>query len=224
MVRWNHPEKGLISPGAFIPLAEETGLIIPIGEFVLLEAAKQSVIWQKTRQISIPISVNLSSRQFMQPSLVENIKKIIDETEINPELLELEITESMSMDIERSLEVLLDLKSLGVRISVDDFGTGYSSLNYLRQLPVDTVKIDKSFINDMTSDANDEAIVATIINMGHNLNLTVIAEGVETEEQLKYLQKLECDEIQGYFYSKPIPPSEFENKFLVQGNLSEVTS
>jgi EAL domain-containing protein (putative c-di-GMP-specific phosphodiesterase class I) len=136
------------------------------------------------------------------------------ETRVDPALIELEITESMSMDMERSLEILVDLKRLGVKISVDDFGTGYSSLNYLRKLPVDTVKIDKSFINDMTFDANDEAIVATIINMGHNLNLSVIAEGVETEEQMKYLQKLECDEIQGYFYSKPIPAMEFEEKFF----------
>ena len=214
LVRWIHPEKGLISPGEFIPLAEETGLIISIGEFVLREAAKQCVIWQTTKETSIPISVNLSTRQFLQPTLVSNIEKIIEETGINPKLLELEITESMSMDIERSLDILLDLKKLGVQISVDDFGTGYSSLNYLRQLPIDRVKIDKSFINDMTVDENDEAIVATIINMGHNLKLSVIAEGVETEEQLKYLQKYDCDEIQGYYYSKPIPAEDFEKKFI----------
>lgn len=214
LVRWIHPEKGLISPGDFIPLAEETGLIISIGEFVLREAAKQSVIWQTTKETSIPISVNLSTRQFLQPTLVNNIEKIIEETGINPKLLELEITESMSMDIEKSLEILLDLKKLGVQISVDDFGTGYSSLNYLRRLPIDRVKIDKSFINDMTVDEIAEAIVATIINMGHNLKLSVIAEGVETKEQLKYLQKYDCDEIQGYYYSKPIPAEDFEKKFI----------
>ena len=214
LVRWIHSEKGLISPGEFIPLAEETGLIIPIGEFVLREAAKQCVIWQTTKETSIPISVNLSTRQFFQPKLVNTIEKIIEETGINPKLLELEITESMSMNIEKSLDILLDLKKLGVQISVDDFGTGYSSLNYLRQLPIDRVKIDKSFINDMTVDENDEAIVETIINMGHNLKLSVIAEGVETEEQLQYLQKYDCDEIQGYFYSKPIPAEDFEKKFI----------
>lgn len=219
LVRWIHPERGLISPGEFIPLAEETGLIISIGEFVLREAAKQCVLWQTTRDASIPISVNLSTRQFLQPTLIGNIEKIIQETGINPELLELEITESMSMDIERSLGILQDLKKLGVQISVDDFGTGYSSLNYLRQLPIDRVKIDKSFINDMTIDETDEAIVATIINMGHNLKLSVIAEGVETEEQLKYLQKYDCDEIQGYYYSKPIPAKDFENKFIQPSGL-----
>lgn len=219
LIRWIHPEKGLIPPGDFIPLAEETGLIISIGEFVLREAAKQAVVWQYTNDTSIPISVNLSTRQFFQPTLVSDIGKIIKETGINPELLELEITESMSMDIEKSLGILLDLKKLGVQISVDDFGTGYSSLNYLRQLPIDRVKIDKSFINDMTVDENDAAIVASIINMSHNLKLSVIAEGVETEEQLKYLQKYDCDEIQGYYYSKPIPIGDFEKKYI--NNLGE---
>lgn len=214
LVRWIHPEKGLISPGTFIPLAEETGLIISIGEFVLREAAKQCVIWQTTKETSLSVSVNLSIRQFLQPTLISNIKKIIEETGINPKLLELEITESMSMDIERSLAILLDLKKLGIQISVDDFGTGYSSLNYLRRLPIDRVKIDKSFINDMTINEHDKAIVATIINMSHNLKLSVIAEGVETEEQLMYLQKYDCDEIQGYYYSKPIPAEEFEEKFI----------
>lgn len=214
LIRWNHPEKGLLPPGKFIPLAEETGLILSIGEFVLREAAKQCVLWQTENGISIPISVNLSIRQFLQPTLVSNVQKIIKETGINPALLELEITESMSMDIEQSLDIILDLKRLGVQISVDDFGTGYSSLNYLRQLPVDRVKIDKSFINDMTVDENDEALVATIINMAHNLKLSVIAEGVETEEQLKSLQKYDCDEVQGYYYSKPIPAADFEGKFI----------
>lgn len=214
LVRWIHPEKGLISPGDFIPLAEETGLIISIGEFVLREAAKQCVLWQSVMETPISIAVNLSTRQFLQPTLVSTIEKIIKETGINPKLLELEITERMSMDIERSLNILLDLKKLGVQISVDDFGTGNSSLNYLRQLPIDRVKIDNSFINDMTVDENAEAIVATIINMGHNLKLSITAEGVETEEQLKYLQKYNCDEIQGYYYSKPIPSVDFEKKFI----------
>lgn len=224
LIRWIHPEKGLIPPGDFIPLAEETGLIFSIGEFVLREAAKQCVIWQNTKEKSIPISVNLSIRQFLQPTLVSDIKKIINETGINPELLELEITESMSMDIGRSLEILQDLKKLGVQISVDDFGTGYSSLNYLRQLPIDRVKIDKSFINDMTVDENDEAIVATIINMAHNLKLSVIAEGVETKEQLQSLQKYECNEVQGYYYSKPIPAEDFEKKFITSSKTGEYSA
>lgn len=214
LVRWQHPEKGMISPGDFIPFAEESGLIISIGEYVLREAAKQSILWQTTKNMTIPISVNLSTRQFFQPTLIRDIARIIENTGIDPALLELEITETMSMNIERSLNILLDLKKLGVQISVDDFGTGYSSLNYLRELPIDRVKIDKSFINDMTIDENDAAIVASIINMSHNLKLGVIAEGVETEEQLKHLQKYGCDEIQGYYYSKPIPAEDFENKFI----------
>lgn len=213
LVRWNHPDKGLMAPGSFIPQAEETGLIIQIGEFVLRQACKQCVTWQSIGFPPIPISVNLSTRQFLQPKLVSNIEKVIKETGINPELLELEITESMSMDMSGSLIILQELKELGVRISVDDFGTGYSSLNYLRQLPIDRVKIDKSFINDMTVDPNNEAIVATIINMAHNLKLSVTAEGAETEEQVKYLQKHLCDEIQGYYFSKPIPAKEFEMKY-----------
>lgn len=213
LVRWNHPDKGLMAPGSFIPQAEETGLIIQIGEFVLRQACKQCVTWQSIGFPPIPISVNLSTRQFLQPTLVSNIEKVIKETGINPELLELEITESMSMDMSGSLIILQELKELGVRISVDDFGTGYSSLNYLRQLPIDRVKIDKSFINDMTVDPNNEAIVATIINMAHNLKLSVTAEGAETEEQVKYLQKHLCDEIQGYYFSKPIPAKEFEMKY-----------
>lgn len=214
LIRWIHPKKGFISPGKFIPLAEETGLIIEIGEFVLREAAKQCVTWQKTKGVALPISVNLSVRQFFQQTLISNIKSIIQEVGIDPALLELEITESMSMDIDISLEILDDLKKIGVQISVDDFGTGYSSLNYLRRLPIDRVKIDKSFINDMTIDENDSAIVNSIIMMSHNLKLSVIAEGVETEEQLNHLKKYNCDEIQGYYFSKPIPADEFESKFI----------
>ncbi|WP_071393971.1 EAL domain-containing protein [Bacillus tuaregi] len=210
LVRWMHPEQGLISPEHFIPQAEETGLIVQIGEVVMKQACQQCVTWQKQGLPPIPVSVNLSPHQFLQSTLVSNIEKIIRDTGINPELLELEITESMSMDITRSIIILQELKALGVRIVVDDFGTGYSSLNYLRQLPIDTVKIDKSFIRDMTIDKNNEAIVATIINMAHNLNLSVTAEGAETEEQVKYLKRYLCDNIQGYYFSRPIPANDFE--------------
>ncbi|WP_338448938.1 EAL domain-containing protein [Niallia oryzisoli] len=213
LVRWIHPEKGLIPPQTFIPQAEETGLIISIGEFVLLQACHQCVTWQKMGLPPIPVSVNLSPHQFLQASLVSNIEKIIKKTGINPELLELEITESMSMDINRSIVILQELKDLGVHIVVDDFGTGYSSLNYLRKLPIDTVKIDKTFINDMTIDQNNEAIVATIITMAHNLKLTVTAEGAETEEQVKYLKRYLCDNVQGYYFSKPLPATEFETLY-----------
>lgn len=213
LVRWRHPVKGLISPSRFIPQAEETGLIVPIGEFVLREAVNQCTIWQSKGLPPIPISVNLSSRQLLQTNLVSSIEKILSDSNINPELLELEITESMSMDIDRSLEILQDLKELGVRISVDDFGTGYSSLSYLRRLPIDRVKIDQSFIKDMTLNPSNQALVSTIINMAHNLHLVVTAEGVETMEQASHLQGNQCDEIQGYYFSKPLPADEFEKQF-----------
>lgn len=213
LIRWNHPTKGLITPGYFIPQAEETGLIVPIGEFVLREATKQCVVWQSMSLPPIPISVNLSSRQLLQTNLVSSIEKILIETNINPNLLELEITESMSMDIDRSLEILDELKQLGVQISVDDFGTGYSSLSYLRRLPIDRVKIDQSFIRDMTLNPSNQTLVSTIINMAHNLNLVVTAEGVETFEQAQHLQGNNCDEIQGFYFSKPIPAEDFVKQY-----------
>ena len=213
LVRWLHPEKGLIFPGDFIPLAEETGLIISIGEMVLREACKQCKTWQSQGFPPIPVSVNLSIRQFLQPTLAKEIKQILIETNIDPGLLELEITESMSMDLAQSLPILEELKSLGIRISVDDFGTGYSSLNYLLQLPIDHVKIDKSFVQNLGENQKNKTIVTTIITMAHNLYLTVTAEGAETIEQVQFLQNNQCDMIQGYYYSKPIPASEFENDF-----------
>ena len=169
LVRWLHPEKGLIFPGDFIPLAEETGLIISIGEMVLREACKQCKTWQSQGFPPIPVSVNLSIRQFLQPTLAKEIKQILIETNIDPGLLELEITESMSMDLAQSLPILEELKSLGIRISVDDFGTGYSSLNYLLQLPIDHVKIDKSFVQNLGENQKNKTIVTTIITMAHNL-------------------------------------------------------
>ena len=213
LVRWMSPNRGLVSPAEFIPLAEETGLIIQIGEFVLREACRQCVSWQSLGLPAIPVSVNLSIRQLLQSKLVSSVKKILTETGINSELLELEITESLTMDIDKSIEILKGLKGLGVRISVDDFGTGYSSLNYLRHLPIDRVKIDQSFVKDMTLNPSNEAIVDTIITMAHNLKLMVTAEGVETEEQLRALESYKCDEIQGYYFSKPLSATDFEIRF-----------
>jgi EAL domain-containing protein (putative c-di-GMP-specific phosphodiesterase class I) len=207
------PNKRINHTCHFIPQAEETGLIVPIGEFVLREAAVQCTAWQSMGLPPIPISVNLSSRQLLQTNLVSSIEKIIKETNFNPKLLELEITESMSMDIDRSLEILQELKMLGVHISVDDFGTGYSSLSYLRRLPIDRVKIDQSFIKDMTLNPSNQTLVSTIINMAHNLNLVVTAEGVETREQARHLQVNNCDEIQGYYFSKPLPAEEFLKQY-----------
>jgi diguanylate cyclase (GGDEF)-like protein len=213
LVRWISPEKGVISPASFIPQAEETGLIVPIGEFVLREAAQQCVDWQAKGLPPIPISVNLSYRQLLQTNLVTSIETILNDTGIDPELIELEITESMSIDLDRSLEILAELKELGVKISVDDFGTGYSSLSYIRRLPIDRVKIDQSFVRDMDLIPSNKALVSTIITMAHNLNLVVTAEGVETADQVTYLQLQTCDEIQGYYFSKPIPAQDFECQY-----------
>lgn len=213
LIRWLSPHKGIVPPGVFIPFAEETGLIVPIGEYVLREACNQCVTWQKKGIPPIKIAVNLSTRQLLQSNLHATVASIINESGIQPDLIELEITESMTMDIERSLEILNKLKQLGVKISVDDFGTGYSSLNYIRRLPIDRVKIDQSFIREMTKDPNSKALVSTIITMAQNLQLSVTAEGVETIEQVKYLQQQRCDEIQGYYFSKPLPAAEFQAKY-----------
>lgn len=210
LVRWNHPTRGLISPGEFIPLAEETGLIVPMGEIILRKACMQSLRWQNSLMPPVPISVNLSTRQFLQSNLVSVIAEILKETGINSLLVELEITESMTMDETRAIAILTELKKLGVRISIDDFGTGYSSLNYLRKLPIDCLKIDRSFIQDIYLSPNSAAIVSTIITMGHNLNLNVIAEGVEDEEHASFLQQQNCDEVQGYYFSKPLSAEALE--------------
>lgn len=213
LVRWIHPEKGPISPEKFIPIAEETGLIIPIGYYVLKTACKQIVEWQKKGLPPLSVSVNLSTKQFMKSDLVDMIKQIIYETGVEPTLLELEITESMTIDIKHAITVLNDLKSLGITISVDDFGTGYSSLNYLNMLPIDRLKIDRTFIKDITKNEENRAIVQTIIHIANNLNLKVIAEGVELEEQAMILKENNCDEIQGYFFSHPLSADEFEKNF-----------
>lgn len=208
LVRWQHPVRGLVPPDMFIPLAEETGLIVPLGEYVLRTAVKQAVEWHKSGEPFQCISVNLSTRQFLQSNLVETVRSIIDETGIDPSYLDLEITESMTMDFERAIPILKELKRLGVMVSIDDFGTGYSSLAYLRELPIDCLKIDRSFITDIVANEDNAAIVTTIINMAHNLHLNVIAEGVETEEQVALLQQKHCQVVQGYYFSKPLPADE----------------
>ncbi|MET1030094.1 PAS domain S-box protein [Domibacillus tundrae] len=212
LIRWNHPEQGMISPVAFIPFAEETGLIIPIGEWALHTACKQQKAWQE-KGFSPVMAVNLSARQFTQSNFVHTVAAILKETGLEPQYLELEITESMTLDIERTISTLQQLKNLGVHISIDDFGTGFSSLNYLKQFPVDTLKIDQSFVRELYNNPNDETIVKTIISMAHNLNLNVVAEGIETKEQLVFLQEHLCNEGQGYFFSKPLPANELENIF-----------
>jgi len=211
LVRWQHPKLGLVSPAEFIPLAEETGLIAPIGEWVLRTACAQNKIWQESGLRHLRVSVNLSLRQFRQADLVEVIEHALAETGLAPECLELELTESSMMhDAPQAVETLNRLRKLGIRISIDDFGSGYSSLSYLKHLPIDVLKIDQTFVRDMNTDPNDAAIVMAIITLAHSLNLKAIAEGVETQEQFNMLRLLRCDEVQGYLFSKPVPPEAFE--------------
>ncbi|WP_050182692.1 EAL domain-containing protein [Domibacillus robiginosus] len=212
LLRWNHPEWGLLSPASFISFAEETGLIIPIGKWVIYHACKQNKRWHQKGYATV-IAVNLSVRQLMQPDIVEIIADVLQETELDPHYLEIEITGSITAGAERILVTLQRLKDLGVQISIDDFGTEFSSLHYLKQFPVDTLKIDQSFIRELRHNPNEEAIVKNIILMAHNLKLNVIAEGIETEEQLVFLQQHLCDEGQGYFFSSPLPAERAEKTF-----------
>lgn len=213
LIRWNHPELGLIYPDKFIKLAEETGLITQIGEWVIEQACIQNKKWQLSGISPIKIAVNLSTQQFLKQNLVCFVKEVLDRTKLAPEYLVLEITESMTMDFDYSLKVLEELKSIGVHISIDDFGTGYSSLSYLKKFPIDYLKIDRSFVMDIMDDKNDANIVKAIITLAHNLDLQVIAEGVETIEQLEFLKKYNCHIIQGYFFSKPISSAQFEQNY-----------
>ncbi len=208
LLRWNHPEQGLIQPEAFIPLAEETQLIVPIGAWVLRTAIKQMKAWHDAGHAWLRVAVNLSPRQFQDRELVATIEKILADTGFPPQFLDLEITESTAMqNAELSLAILKRLKEMGIRISIDDFGTGYSSLSYLKRFPIDTVKIDQDFVRDLTPD--DAAIITAVISMARALNLRVIAEGVETEEQLAFLRREQCGEMQGFLYSQPLSADEF---------------
>jgi diguanylate cyclase (GGDEF)-like protein len=206
LVRWRHPQLGLISPAEFIPLAEDTGLIVPIGEWVLKHACSQNKSWQDQGFAPIQMAVNICARQFHDQDLAQTVIRILDDTNLEPQHLELELTESSIMqNAEFAASVLSSLKAMGVNISIDDFGTGYSSLASLKRLPIDALKIDKSFVMDATTDPDDASLVMAIITLAHNLRLKVIAEGVETEEQLRFLHLLRCDEIQGFLFSKPLP-------------------
>ncbi len=221
LVRWEHPQHGLLSPAHFIPLAEETGLIVPVGEWILATACRQTRAWQQAGFPPLRIAVNLSARQFLQPELVETILRILQETELDPHFLELEITESVLMkDINMTIMILRWFKKKGIQIAVDDFGTGYSSLTYLKRFPIDTLKIDQTFVRDCLSNQDNATLVAAINSLAKALRLRVIAEGVETEGQLHFLMGLQCEEIQGYFFSKPVPPEEFEQLLRTEKQLS----
>ncbi len=219
LVRWQHPELGVISPAQFIPLAEETGLIVMIGRWVLKTACAQNVAWLAQGLPPVCMAVNLSARQFFDEHLIDDVAATLQETGMPPELLEMEITEGMVMqDAERAIRILSAIKALGVRLAIDDFGVGYSSLAQIKRFPIDTLKVDSSFIRDIPANPEDRAITEAIIAMGKTLSLTVIAEGVETEEQESFLRDHACDQSQGYYFSRPITPEEFESFLLQQAN------
>jgi len=210
LLRWCHPRIGMIQPAEFIPLAEETGLIIPLGELVLRQVCQQIRAWQQAGLPAMHVAINISARQFRQEDLAGNVRRALDESGIDGSTLEFELTESMVMhDIENTLTTLRELKALGAALSLDDFGTGYSSLSYLKRFPIDTLKIDRSFVRDIDRDSDDAAIAHAVIAMAHSLGLKVVAEGVESETQLQLLRNYDCDFFQGYLFSRPVPPAEF---------------
>jgi diguanylate cyclase (GGDEF)-like protein/PAS domain S-box-containing protein len=211
LIRWNRPHEGMQYPGGFIRIAEECGLIVPIGQWVMENVCRQNQAWLQRGLACVPISVNLSAIQFRNRSLVDGLRILLEETGLPPELFELELTESFIMrGSEAVIETLQNLKKLGINLSIDDFGTGYSSLSYLKRFPIDTLKIDQAFVRDITHDESDDAIVKAIISMAHSLKMTVIAEGVETQEQVAFLKEHRCDKIQGNYFSPPVPALEFE--------------
>jgi EAL domain-containing protein (putative c-di-GMP-specific phosphodiesterase class I) len=231
LLRWNHPKLGALSPATFIPLMEENGLIIPIGEWVLRTACAQNKAWQDAGLPSIAISVNLSVNQFRQPNLLETITQILKETDLDPRLLDLEITESVAIqDVKYTIGIMEQIRAMGVRLSMDDFGTGYSSLSYLTQFPIDTLKIDKSFVNTINNGVQGSEVVTAVIALARAFNLKVIAEGVETQEQLRFLHRGNCEAIQGFLLGRPMPTAQ-ATQFLSeewlqlrQGLLNQVSS
>jgi EAL domain-containing protein (putative c-di-GMP-specific phosphodiesterase class I) len=210
LLRWNPSGRGFVSPAKFIPVAEDCGLILPIGKWVLREACTQARAWAVRHLLPITIAVNISAMEFRHERFLEGVFEILNETGLDPKLLELELTESVLMKrVEATESILATLRAKGVRVAVDDFGTGYSSLSYLRKFPIDALKIDQSFVRQITTSPGETSIVTAIISMGRSLGLRVIAEGVETQEELAFLQAQECEEAQGYYFSHPLPPRQF---------------
>ena len=218
LLRWNHPEMGPIAPGTFIPLAEAVGVMVPIGSWVLRTACAQATAWHEAGFKNLSLAVNLSVTQLQSADLVERVRECLEATRLPARLLELEITESSAMQSpETSIKTLYDLKKLGIRISLDDFGTGHSSLSYLKRFPIDTLKIDQSFVRDINNDPDTAAIVTAIIAMGHSLRLKVVAEGVEFTEQATFLKRCGCDQMQGYLIHAPVPAANFEELLVGTG-------
>jgi EAL domain-containing protein (putative c-di-GMP-specific phosphodiesterase class I) len=210
LVRWNHPTRGLVYPGVFIGIAEDIGLIDEIGRNVIWDACAQHATWRSEGVNAPPIAVNISGRQFQRGNLIQIIKDALQTTSTPPSALEIEVTESLFMDeTSDAIAVLHELRQMGIKVAIDDFGTGYSSMSYLRLLPIDYIKIDMSFITDMINDSNSRTIVEVIITLAHKLHKIVIAEGVETLDQLNLLRSWQCDIIQGYYFSKPLTPEQF---------------
>jgi len=220
LLRWNHPELGFISPGEFIPILEELGHIVTVGKWVLETVCEQMVEWRNNRVALERMSVNVSPIQFRNYQFVYDVKEILRKTGLDPKYLELEVTEGTLLNVSDSINTLQELKDIGIKVSIDDFGTGYSSLSYLKKLPIDTLKIDKSFINEL--DFDGQFIINTIINLGKNLEFTVIAEGIENQKQLSYLQQQDCHEGQGYYFSKPMPADEIKKLIKKQAESSLV--
>jgi predicted signal transduction protein with EAL and GGDEF domain len=206
LLRWNHPQRGLMPPLEFIAILEDTGLILPVGEWVIGEVCRQLKAWQAQGMAVPPVAVNLSARQLQQADLAGAVERIVGRAGVDPALLEFELTESMLMtNPESAVEILTRIKSLGIRLSVDDFGTGYSSLAYLKRFPLDALKIDRTFVRDLPDDPDDAAITKAVIRLAHSLSLKVVAEGVENADQLRELERYGCDQIQGYYVSRPVP-------------------
>ena len=210
LIRWRHPTLGLVPPATFIPMAEETGLIGPIGEWVLRTACTQTRIWLDAGMPPLRVAVNLSARQFKDGTLMTTIENVLRETGLSSYCLEVELTEGLAMeDVKQTVITLNALSAMGVSVAIDDFGTGYSSLAYLQRFPIDFLKIDQSFVRDIDTSADSAAIIRAIISMAHNLQLKVVGEGVETKQQFEFLAGLECEEVQGYYFSRPLPAEEF---------------
>ena len=223
LLRWRHPQRGLVSPADFIPLAEETSLIIPIGRWVLTEACRQNRAWQDQGLPRLPVAVNISAIQLRQDDLVDTVAQALREASLAPEHLELEITESVVMEnAAEAIGKLERLSAMGVRLSIDDFGTGYSSLSYLKSFPVHTLKVDRAFIKDLAENSDAALLVGAIVAMAHGLKRTVIAEGVETEMQLRALRSLNADQYQGFYFSKPLPARELASLLASLGQNAPV--
>ena len=222
LLRWYHPELGVINPSKFIPLAEETGAIISIGKWVLHSACQQTSEWHEKGYAGLYVAVNLSTRQFREPDLIETIEQVLESTGLSPDCLKLEVTESGIMkDPEQAVAKMKILRAKGIRFSIDDFGTGYSSLSYLKRFPIDTLKIDRSFVTDCSTNKDDQEIIKTIISMAQSLNLETVAEGVETEEQLDFLIRQGCHIMQGYYFDQPMPANKFEKILQTRGTIYE---